>query len=70
MIYATESDLERLTDYKSPAKQIEYLTRQNIPFAISRAGKPLILIEVLKQMSEKNQAKPNFKTLESYSYSA
>jgi integrase len=35
MIYATESDLERLTDYRSPAKQIEYLARQNIPFAIS-----------------------------------
>lgn len=70
MIYATELELERLTDYKSPVKQIEYLTRENIPFAISRGGKPLVLIDVLKTMSQKFQATPNFEILESYSYNA
>lgn len=64
MIYATETDLERLTDYKSPAKQIQYLTKQKVPFAVSRSGKPLVLIDTLRKMSQRDRAEPDFRAME------
>ena len=64
MIYATETDLERLTDYKSPAKQIQYLTMQKVPFVVSRAGKPLVLIDTLRRMSLRDRAEPDFGAIE------
>lgn len=64
MIYATESDLERLTDYKSPAKQIEYLTIRRLPFAVSRSGKPLVLVDTLRRLSQRDRLEPDLKAIE------
>jgi len=64
MIYATETDLERLTDYKSPAKQIQYQTIQKVPFSVSRSGRPLVLIDTLRRMSQRDRAEPDFRAME------
>lgn len=45
------AEVELLTGYRMPSKQIAFLKRNGIPFLINAAGKPVVPADVLNKRS-------------------
>jgi len=64
MNWLPESDLERLTGYKQPSKQIAWLSANEYKFTISGSGKPLVDAEQFSVKSKMVKSKqPNFEAI-------
>lgn len=63
-IFASESVLRDLTEYERPKDQIKWLRLNCYPFAVSRAGKPKVLMaEIharLRSQVQPDQESPDF----------
>lgn len=40
--FLDDSDIERLTGYVRPSKQIEWLTVKGVPFTVNARGRPVV----------------------------
>ena len=64
MNWLPESDLERLTGYKQPSKQIAWLSANGYKFTVSGSGKPLVDSEQFSVKSKVAKSKqPNFEAI-------
>lgn len=47
-MFLTPDEVADLTGYRQPAKQVEHLRRQRIPFHLNRAGHPKVARAILE----------------------
>lgn len=51
-MFLTADELADLTGYRQPARQVEQLRRQRIPFHLNRAGHPKVARAILEGRKE------------------
>ena len=68
LMFLTDGDLQELTGFVRPSKQIEWLTEQGIVFRVSSDGHPRVLVDHLRKVMgasvpSKQKTAPDFSTL-------
>ena len=68
-MFLTQSEIEELTGFVCPSKQIAWLARNGIKFLVSATGHPKVLISHLQEImmnnsgAKKRTSEPNFAAL-------
>lgn len=58
-LFLTPDEIETLTEYKQPARQIRWLTRNGYRFDVSARGRPKVLRSALDSGKGKKSGGPN-----------
>lgn len=51
MTFLTALEVELLTGYRKPAKQIQWLSRNAVPHYVNRQGRPVVPQDLTKQVA-------------------
>lgn len=60
MIWLSDAEIERLTGYKQPVKQANWLAQNGYKFTASGSGRPLVPAEQFGVKSKPRATVPNF----------
>ncbi len=64
-MFATKEDIQTLTGYKYPARQIQWLKAEGFKFKVAADGRPIVLISEIERLMGSGEPKkktvmPNF----------